>query len=182
MASDGSSDGFAARIEEFMLGHGRRWYRWVVRAVVAFLVVMLLIDAVWLVSDALGAPVFSPAITDTLRTLTTAALTLFLLTGLVQFAVLGRAFERGTEEVAQSADELEQTATEVKEAAEEVEQLSDTVGSETADDETTEELREQTDEIKGEMAGAERTASDIKDKLETQHDPDEPDTDEPDDR
>ena len=174
MASDGSSDGFAARIEEFMLGRGRRWYRWVVRAVVVFFLVVLLIDAVWLVSDALGSPIFSPAITDVLRTLTTAALTLFLLTGLVQFAVLGRAFERGTEEVARSADELERTATEVKEAAAEVEQLSDTVDSAAADDETTEGVREQTDEIKGEMKGAERAASDIKEELESQHDPDEP--------
>jgi uncharacterized membrane protein YcjF (UPF0283 family) len=177
MASDDSSSGrFAARIEEFVFGRGRRWYRWFVRIVVLLLVVVLVLDVVWVVTDVLGTSVFSPAITGGLRVLTAALFTLFLLTGLVQFLVLGRVFERGTAEVAQSADELEKTAEEVTEAASEVEELSETVAGPESD-EMSDDVKEQTDEIKGEMENVERTASEVKDKLDAQRErgPDEPD-------
>jgi hypothetical protein len=173
MASDDSSDDrVAARAEDLVVGRGRRRYRWFVRAVLAVLLVVLLVDAVWLVADALGTSPFPPAVVDGLWTLTAAALTLFLLTGLVQFLVLGRNFERGTEEVTQSAEELEKTAEEVAEAAEEVEKLSDTVATESNPDErTAEAVKEQADEIKGEMEGAERTADEVKGKLQEQGPP-----------
>lgn len=173
MSGDSSSSGgFGARIEEFVLGRGRRWYRRFLGVVVVFFVVVLCADAVWLVTDTLGSSVFSPALTDSLGTLTAVAFTLFVLTGLVQFLVIGRAVARGTEEVAQSADELERTATEVKDAAAEVEELSDAVGSQPEPDETTtEEVKAQTDEIKGEMEGAEQAASDIKDALDGGREP-----------
>ena len=173
MPSNGPSrGGFAARIEDLVLGRGRRWYRWFVRAVVAVLVVVLLVDVLWLVTDALGASVFSPAVVDGLWTVTATALALFLLTGLLQFLVLGRLFDRGTEEVTQSAAELERTAGEVADAAAEVEKLSDTVATEAAPDgRPSETVKKQADEIKGEMAGAEQTADEVKEKLQDQQEP-----------
>ena len=169
MASDDPSSGrVTARIEDSVVGRGSGRYRWFVRAVLAALVVLLLVDAIWIITDALGVSLFSPAVVDVLVSLTAAMLTLFLLTGLLQFLVLGRAFERGTETVAQSAAEIEQAAEEVAEAAGEVEQLSDTVAQTDTDERTAGNLKEQADDIKDEMADAEQTADEVKDTLQGQ--------------
>lgn len=167
MSSDRSSAGsFTARLEDLVLGRGRRWYRWVVRAVVALLAGVLLVDAVWLLADVSGTSLFSPVVVAGLRTLTAVALTLFLLTGIVQFLVVGRAVERGTETVSRSASELERAADEVAEAAAEVERLSDTVATQTTADPETDAVAEQADEIVDEMTDTERTASEVKSTLE----------------
>lgn len=168
MGSDDSSSRSATRIEDTVLGSGGRRYRQFIRVLLGGLIIVLALDALWLVTDALGISAISSAVVDGLWLLTATILTLFLLTGLLQFLVLGRAFERSTEEVAQSASELEQTAEEVVEAAEEVEKLTDAVATQPERDEQVADVKEQANEIKDEMESVERTATETKDALREQ--------------
>lgn len=76
---------------------------------------------------ALGVVDLSPAVVATFEFAAGAAVALFVLLGLVQFVVIARAYEYGTEQVAASAEQLEQAAEEVEQAAEEVDETADTV-------------------------------------------------------
>ncbi|MFB6308051.1 MAG: hypothetical protein ABEH35_01855 [Haloarculaceae archaeon] len=120
------------------------------------------------------------------------AVAVFVLTGIVQFVVLGRAYERGTREVAETADTLEEAAEEIEQtaqqlaetateiesaaqqvdgAADEVEEAAEQVGEETAAEdaetaaEQAETVREQATDVQAQTEDVQETASDLKETV-----------------
>jgi len=74
-----------------------------------------------------GVVDLSPAVVSTFEIAAGVAVALFVLLGLVQFVVIARAYEHGTEAVAETAAQLERAAEEVETAAEEVDETAETV-------------------------------------------------------
>lgn len=105
---------------------------------------------------ALNVVSLSPAVVSTFEIAVGIAVSVYLLLGLVQFVVIARAYEHGTETVAETAEQLEQAAEEVETVADELDESAATVEDAAADVETAakevDEASEQVDEATEQVA------------------------------
>ncbi|WP_226022337.1 hypothetical protein [Halomicrobium salinisoli] len=137
--------GPAARLERLMLGRGEAAYRRLV--VVVGLLTGVLVVAYGLL--ALDVVALSSGLTAAVEIAAAVAVAVFVLLGALQFVVLGRAVERGTQRVAETTEQLERAAEEVETAAEDLEETAEEVADESADPpEAVDAARERTETAK----------------------------------
>ncbi|WP_135303587.1 hypothetical protein [Haloarcula amylovorans] len=152
-------------LESLLFGERADLYRRFVRATGVVTVVLVAVYAVvragWV---GLGA-----GTTAALGTAAGVAVAILVLAGLVEFVVLGRVYQRGTTEVAQTAAELEAAAEQLEETAEELETTADTVedAADTVDEAATDVERTAEDvEEAAEWAGADDAANRVTEATE----------------
>jgi methyl-accepting chemotaxis protein len=120
--SQSSDPGLLARFQAAVLDEGST-YRQFVRA--TGVATVGLVGAYLLL--ALNVVPLSPAVVSTFEIAVGIAVSVYLLLGLVQFVVIARAYEHGTETVAETADQLEQAVEEVETVAAELDETAATV-------------------------------------------------------
>ena len=120
--------------------------------------------------DMLESMVESAGVADLLWAAGGVAFALFALTAVVQLVVLGRALERGTEEVAETAAELETAAEAVEATAADLEETADTVESAAAavDDSVAEEVQSKAAEAKETTETVKEQAGEVKETAESE--------------
>ncbi len=186
-------DGPADALESIVFGPTASAYRRFVRLVIALTVVLAVANAL-VISEIVPA---GAGLAEALYLAGVGVFAVFVVSGLVQLVVLARAYERGTQEVAQSAaqletaaaavadtaEEVESAASEVETAANEVESAVETADSaEAAEDDATErvtdakaktaEAKEATESAKDVASDVERSAEDAKSSLPTDEEAD----------
>jgi methyl-accepting chemotaxis protein len=161
MPDDSPFGRLGGRFEALLFGERARAYRLFVRA--TFVLAAALALAYVAVQGglvSLGADAASM-----LGVATAVAVAVLVVSGIVEFVVLGRVYQRGTTEVAQAAadlehaaEQLEETAAELEETAEEVEGAAETVEGAAADIEETGAHVEEAAEVRDKTTGAKETA------------------------
>lgn len=176
MADDSLFERLGAWLESLLFGERASAYRLFVRAV--FVVTVGLAGAYVVVQA--GVVSLRSGATNVLGIAAGVAVAVLVLSGVVEFVVLGRVYQRGTTEVAQAAADLEQAAEQLEETAEDLEATAEEVddAAETVDDaaadieqtgdhpeeaakvrDKTSEVKETADSVLEEAEAAKRTAT-----------------------
>ena len=161
MPDDSPFGRLGGRFEALLFGERARAYQLFVRAMFVLAAAL----AVAYVAVQGGLVTLGSEAASVLGAATAVAVAVLVLSGIVEFVVLGRVYQRGTTEVAQAAadlehaaEQLEETAAELEETAEEVEGAAETVEGAAADIEETGEHVEEAAEVRDRTAGAKETA------------------------
>lgn len=158
MPAESLFERLGSSLEALLFGERAPVYRLFVRA--TFVVAVGLAGAY--VAVRAGVVPLGPGAENVLGVATAVTATVLVLSGIVEFVVLGRVYQRGTSEVAraaadleEAAEQLEETATDLETTAEEVEDAAETVDEAAADIEETGEhpdeaaaVRDKTSEVK----------------------------------
>lgn len=145
-----------------------RWYRWLVGALAAVLAVLLVVHAVRFVAP--GALDLGPEAERALTLLTSAAVTAFVLAGLLELLAVARAVRRRRLVLASSAETVERSAEDVERAAAELEDaIEDPAVGEAPEEvesrveraeERADEVRETVEEVRAELSPDDAEADD----------------------
>ncbi|MFC7018926.1 MULTISPECIES: hypothetical protein [Haloarcula] len=161
MPDDSPFGRLGSRFEALLFGERARAYRLFVRAMFVLAAAL----AVVYVAAQGGLVTLGSEAASVLGVATAVAVAVLVLSGIVEFVVLGRVYQRGTTEVAQvaselehAAEQLEETAAELEETAEEVEGAAETVEGAAADIEETGEHVGEAAEVRDRTTGAKETA------------------------
>lgn len=157
-------------LERLLFGPAESLYRRFIRSLGILTTVLLVVYGL-VFADLLGV---SAGIENLLRTTTAAAVTLFLLAGVVQLVVLARVLTETSAEMAETAEELETAADEIETTADDLETAADEVETAAAeaeavaegDDDTPaepEEVVERAEEVKETAKGAKERTEEAKD-------------------
>ena len=177
MSGDSPLGRLGARLERVLFGERATAYR---RFLQAVFVTALGLGGAYLLA-ATGVVPVDTSVTDLLGAAAGLTVAVLVVLGIVEFVVLGRVYQRGTEAVAetaadleQAAEHLEETAADLEETAETVEEAAETVEEAATDVEATDEsqvtaaaremtveAKEAADAVQDDAAAAKRTATAI---------------------